>query len=230
MRLLLQAGADPNAVSYGETPLISAAILDGGVEEVTHLLEAGADPNYKSNRGVTPLEIAAMKCDYKIVEVLFPVTSRIPTYPDWSITGLMRHVNSAANKMQREAYAKEQFHQAKSKGIDAFQGEQYVMALHLFREASTIFPKDAAVLSNLSACYARLDEGDDALYYATLCMHVRPEWPKAYYRMGVANNLLERYDEAADAFEKGLTLDPENKELKDAYMKAIEAKLNSLQV
>ncbi|XP_026418687.1 hsp70-Hsp90 organizing protein 3-like [Papaver somniferum] len=229
MKLLLQAGADPNAVSYGITPL-TVAVKEASADDITCLLEAGADPNYKEIRGVIPLEIAAMRCNYQVVEVLFPVTSRIPTYPDWSITGLMRHVNSDANKMQRGVYAMEKFHQLKTKGRDAFQGEQYVMALHLFREAWGIRPNDAAVLSNMNACYARLDEGDDALEYATLLMHVRPEWPKPYYRLGVAHNILKRYDDAADAFQKGLTLDPENKELKDLYMKAIEAKLNSLQV
>ncbi|KAI3926263.1 hypothetical protein MKW98_028399 [Papaver atlanticum] len=40
--------------------------------------------------------------------------------------------------------------------------------------------------------------------------------------------MQKRYDDAADAFDKGLTLDPRNKELKDAYMKAIEARLNSV--
>ncbi|XP_026453783.1 uncharacterized protein LOC113355206 [Papaver somniferum] len=98
------------------------------------LLEAGADPNYKMDGGVTALEIAAMECNYQIVEVFFPVTSPIPTYPDWSITGLMRHVNSDANKMLREVHMKEKFRQAKSKGKEAFQGEQYLMASNWFVE------------------------------------------------------------------------------------------------
>ncbi|MCL7034494.1 hypothetical protein MKW94_018521, partial [Papaver nudicaule] len=48
MELLLQAGADPNAVSSGNTPLAVAA-RDKSVDVVTRLLEAGADPNYKMN-------------------------------------------------------------------------------------------------------------------------------------------------------------------------------------
>ncbi|KAI3845270.1 hypothetical protein MKW98_009336 [Papaver atlanticum] len=124
----------------------------------------------------------------------------------------------------------EKFHQAKSKGRDAFQEEQYVMAMHCFQEALDISPKDPAVLSNLSACYARLGDEIYALDYATKCLYQRPEWPKAYYRLGVALNMQKMYGDAADAFNKGLTLDPRNKELKDAYIKAIENRLNSLKV
>ncbi|KAI3861576.1 hypothetical protein MKW98_000528 [Papaver atlanticum] len=227
MELLLQAGADPNAVSCGSTPLIFAA-RDGRVDDIKRLLEAGADPNYTMNAGLTALEIAAIECNHPIVRVLFPVTSRIPTYPDWSIGGLMKDVNSAANKTQRVVHAEEKFHQAKSKGRDAFLGEQYLMAAHWFQEALAISPKDAAVLSNLSACYACLDDGIEALDYATKCMYERLEWPKTHYRMGVSHNILKRYNDASLAFKKGVMLDPENKELKDAYMEAIIARVTYL--
>ncbi|KAI3930617.1 hypothetical protein MKX01_037063 [Papaver californicum] len=49
----------------------------------------------------------------------------------------------------------------------------------------------------MSACYARLDDGITAHDYATKCMYERPEWPKAYYRLG-------RYTDAADAFLESL--------------------------
>ncbi|RZC59867.1 hypothetical protein C5167_007170 [Papaver somniferum] len=280
MELLLQAGANPSAESYGNTPLILAA-KEEYVGVIMRLLEAGADPNYKMSVGLTALEIAAMRCNYQIFEILFPVTSRIPTYPDWSIGGLMRHVHSDAYKMQiiknlnksyallifseagnrvlrrgtfqaaeygsissltellangcgllysrsgsgsgwacvvsmresllqREIYKKEKFHQAKSKGRDAFQEEQYLTAVNWFNEALDICPKDPAVLSNMSACYARLGDGFNAL------------------ELGVALNILKRYGDAANAFNKGLTLDPRNKEFKDAYMKAMEDRLNSI--
>ncbi|XP_026387908.1 hsp70-Hsp90 organizing protein 2-like isoform X2 [Papaver somniferum] len=120
----------------------------------------------------------------------------------------------------REAHKKEKFHQAKQKESGAFLREQYLTAAIWFKEASAIFPEDAAVLSNTSACYAHLDDGIKALDYATKCVHERPEWSKAYYRMGVALSIQKvlKYHDAANAFNKGLTFDPENEELKDAYI------------
>ncbi|XP_026437761.1 ankyrin-2-like [Papaver somniferum] len=227
VKLLLQAGADPNAVAFGNTPLVVAA-RHGSVDVIKRLLEAGADPNYKMNLGMTALEVAAVKCKIQNVGVLFPVTSRIPTYPDWSIAGLLRDVELDANEMRREVHEKERFHQAISKGSDAFQGEQYLVAAQWFREAFTISPEDPAVLSNMSVCFAHLGDGNKALDFASKCVYEKPEWPEAYYRLGVALNMQKRCEDAADAFDKGLTLDPRNKELKDSYMKAMEARLNSV--
>ncbi|MCL7043873.1 hypothetical protein MKW94_023091, partial [Papaver nudicaule] len=48
VELLLQAGADSNAVSCGNTPLTFAA-RDGPVDVIKRLLEAGADPNHVMN-------------------------------------------------------------------------------------------------------------------------------------------------------------------------------------
>ncbi|GKU86406.1 hypothetical protein SLEP1_g937 [Rubroshorea leprosula] len=51
--------------------------------------------------------------------------------------------------------------------------------------------KDAAVLSNQSLCWARLNEGGLALEIAQLCSLIWPEWPKAYCRQGAALMLLK---------------------------------------
>ena len=55
-RFALEAGADPNDIGAGYTPL-HAAILRGDLEMATALLAAGADPNKRLQRG-TPLRRA----------------------------------------------------------------------------------------------------------------------------------------------------------------------------
>ncbi|XP_026384687.1 tankyrase-2-like [Papaver somniferum] len=222
MELLLQACAEPNGVFCGSTPLI-LAVSNGRVEDITRLLEAGADPNVTNSAGLTALEVAAIKCKDPIIGVLFPVTSPIPTYPDWSIGGLMKDVNSDANKMQRELAAKEKYRQSISKGRDALLRKRYHLAAYLFTEALAVVPTDADALSNLSLCYAHLDGGIHALDNAIKCLHQRPEWPKAYCRIGVALNILKRYSDAADAFLEASMLDPGNENIKDAYMDSLNS-------
>ncbi|XP_026459893.1 hsp70-Hsp90 organizing protein 3-like [Papaver somniferum] len=91
--------------------------------------------------------------------------------------------------------------------------------------ALEVAPTDATLISNRSACYARMQHGSEALRDATECISLKPDWPKAHYRAGVALSVLKRYGEAADAFFKGLTLDPRNKELADAFRDANETRL-----
>ncbi|MCL7044833.1 hypothetical protein MKW94_000997, partial [Papaver nudicaule] len=49
VELLLQAGADPNAVPHGHSSPLALVAEDGRVDVIKLLLEAGADPNYKTN-------------------------------------------------------------------------------------------------------------------------------------------------------------------------------------
>ncbi|MCL7039401.1 hypothetical protein MKW94_015409, partial [Papaver nudicaule] len=57
--------------------------------------------------------------------------------------------------------------------------------------AVQIDPQDVSIHSNRSMCWARMKEGNDALRDARSCILLRPDWPKAYYRAGVAYNVLK---------------------------------------
>jgi hypothetical protein len=59
LRLLLEAGADPNLPggSFGQTPLI-AAVLRDRIEAAELLLEAGADPDARTRSGAVALHFA----------------------------------------------------------------------------------------------------------------------------------------------------------------------------
>ncbi|BAS78747.1 Os02g0492000, partial [Oryza sativa Japonica Group] len=79
VKLLIKAGADIKGVGTF-TPLIAAA-TEGLTDFYKCLLEAGADPNVPDeNRR-------------KDVEILLPVTSRIPSVYDWSVDGIITYVN-----------------------------------------------------------------------------------------------------------------------------------------
>jgi ankyrin repeat protein len=59
VRMLLKAGADPNAENvYRETPLTFAAAT-GELASVKMLLQAGADPSITTAGGETPAQVAS---------------------------------------------------------------------------------------------------------------------------------------------------------------------------
>ncbi|KAG5567484.1 hypothetical protein RHGRI_002885 [Rhododendron griersonianum] len=220
--LLLKAGADPNLDSNGLNPLHYAA-AEGESEIIKCMLKAGANPNVTETDGLTPLEIAALHSDHAAVMVLLPVTSRIPTYPDWSLVGIMKYVHSDEGRRQRELKKMEMFLLSKSRGEEAFKRKDYVDAIYWYSQAIIASPCDATVFSNRSLCWARLNEGSRALSDAEACVALRPDWGKAHYREGVAWKLLGNLPMAAEAFAEGLKVDPENKELKVALRDAVEA-------
>ncbi|KAF5188981.1 Ankyrin repeat domain-containing protein [Thalictrum thalictroides] len=228
--LLIEAGADPNAEACGESPLILAVSCESETEMIKSLLKAGADPNVTNDEGMTPLEIAAVKKNHQHAEILYPVTSPIPTYSDWSIGEIMRYIRSeeASKKINLRAY--EILMERKSKGGDAFQKKKYLAATLWYSKALEISPNNPILLSNKSLCWACLKDGDNALSDAKDCLMLAPEWPKAYYRVGAAYTILEKFDQAVDAFSKGLKLAPKDKDLQNAMRGVIESKMKSIKV
>uniref|UniRef100_M8B8N2 Uncharacterized protein n=1 Tax=Aegilops tauschii TaxID=37682 RepID=M8B8N2_AEGTA len=88
------AGADVNFIDSAGVACVMVAAEYGLPGIMKCLLDAGANPNVTSRFGATPIEVAALKDRREIVEMLFPLTSPIPTLPEWSIDGIISHVKS----------------------------------------------------------------------------------------------------------------------------------------
>nr|TKS03444.1 hypothetical protein D5086_0000154410 [Populus alba] len=112
VKLLLQAGADPNTCSLGTTPLEVAA-SNGETQAIRCLLNAGADPNVTNSD----------------VRILLPLTFPIPKVTDWSFDGIMKYVNSEKFERKRKLRKFEHFFLSASKGEDAFMRKDYVNAI-----------------------------------------------------------------------------------------------------
>ncbi|XP_047339029.1 putative ankyrin repeat protein RF_0381 [Impatiens glandulifera] len=239
--LLIQAGAKVNITAGGATPLHIAA--DIGSSEITNcLLAAGADPNATDEDGLKSIQVAAARGNRSVVEILFPVTSQIRNIPNWTIDGIINHLQSDTEKklegtvnphsengssdtvkLEVTPEAKKKAAEAKARGGDAYNNKDYSTAIDAYTQAISFDPTDAVLLSNRSLCWMRIGQAEYALSDAKACRELKPEWSKACYREGAALRLLQRFEEAANSFYEGVTLDPENKALIDAFREAVDA-------
>lgn len=62
-----------------------------------------------------------------------------------------------------------------------------------------------------------------AMKDAEKCIALDPTFVKAYYRKGTCHHLMKEYHKALEAFDKGLKIDPENKECKEGKIKTSQA-------
>eukprot|EP00445_Apocalathium_hangoei_P026325 CAMPEP_0203923842 /NCGR_PEP_ID=MMETSP0359-20131031/63662_1 /ASSEMBLY_ACC=CAM_ASM_000338 /TAXON_ID=268821 /ORGANISM="Scrippsiella Hangoei, Strain SHTV-5" /LENGTH=497 /DNA_ID=CAMNT_0050851971 /DNA_START=18 /DNA_END=1508 /DNA_ORIENTATION=- len=98
----------------------------------------------------------------------------------------------------------------KARGDDCFKRRQWDAAIELYGRALGFTPDAEAVLSNRSAALAEAGQYQAALDDALRAAEVAPQWPKAYFRQGVALRALRRYDMAISVFSEGLARDPKN--------------------
>ncbi|KAL6006869.1 hypothetical protein ACLOJK_032365 [Asimina triloba] len=222
LELLIQAGANVNVSAGGATPLHIAAD-SGSTEIINCLLKAGADPNVCDEDGQKPIHVAAARSLRQVVGILLHLTSPVHTIPDWSVDGIIKHVQSEEDKQKVSPEAKKKAQEAKARGEEAFRRKDHLMAVDAYTQAIDLDPNDGTLLSNRSLCWIRLGQAEQALADAKACRALRPDWAKACYREGAALRLLQRFDEAANAFYEGVKLDPENKELVNAFREAVDA-------
>ncbi|KAG0533047.1 hypothetical protein BDA96_04G158800 [Sorghum bicolor] len=220
VKLLIEAGADVQGIGT-ETPLALAA-TDGLTDILKCLVQAGADPNVCDGFGFTPIETAARYNRREDVEILFPVTSRIPTVNDWSVDGIISYAKSKPALKDEDLYTV-MLANLKFQGREAVKNKDYLGAVDIYTKAMNLDPADATLFANRSLCRLRLGDGRKALTDAVACKSMRPGWSKACYREGAARMVLKDYEKACGAFLDGLKLEPGNAEIESALWEALES-------
>ncbi|CAL5021925.1 unnamed protein product [Urochloa decumbens] len=221
VKLLIKAGADVNGVG-NITPLI-AAVSGGLTECMKCLLKAGADPNVPDEFGRMPIEFAAICGSREDVEILFPLTSRIPSVHDWSVDGIILHACLLPGQRFYESGLEKETASLKLEGRKALERKDYHTAIELYTKAMGLDNDDATLYSNRSLCFLQIGDGDKAFADAYTCRMHRPDWPKAWYRLGAALMLLKDYEKACDAFLDGFKIDPGSAEIENALREALNA-------
>ncbi|NXY12931.1 TTC31 protein, partial [Atrichornis clamosus] len=92
-------------------------------------------------------------------------------------------------------------------GIAAAQAGQHAEAIWAFTAALELNPREHRLLGNRSYCLEKLGRFEEALRDAEAALGLQPGWPKGSFRKGKALRGLQRYAEAARAFEELLLQD-----------------------
>jgi ankyrin repeat protein len=104
----------------------------------------------------------------------------------------------------------------------AFVAQEYEAALALYGEAIALDGRDPAFWSNRAGCRMKLGDFEAALADAEVARALKPDWPKACYRMAEARLALKRYEDAALAAYEGIQLDGGNQALHRLLRQAID--------
>lgn len=75
-------------------------------------------------------------------------------------------------------------------------------------------------MTNRSLCYASMKNWPKSLRDADKAIALKGDWEKGWYRRGVALSNMEKYEEAMQAFQKCLDLNPSSKDYETQYNQA----------
>lgn len=67
--------------------------------------------------------------------------------------------------------------------------------------------------SNISSCYLKLNDVENAMKEAEECIKLQPKWSRGYYRKGMVLFEKKEFVDAATTFYQGCELDPTDKKL-----------------
>ncbi|KAJ3109943.1 Hsp90 cochaperone, partial [Physocladia obscura] len=108
----------------------------------------------------------------------------------------------------------------KAAGNKAFSAGNHPVAIKYFSDAIAKDPKNHVLYSNRSASYTSIKDYSKALTDAEECIKINPGWAKGYSRKGAALHGLAKYQEAIDAYNKGLEIEPNNTATKKSLEEA----------
>lgn len=110
----------------------------------------------------------------------------------------------------------------KEKGNKALSSGNAKEAVEHYSAAIALDPQNHVFFSNRSAAYCKLEQFEKALEDAEECVKINSKWGKGWSRKASALEFLGRYSDALDAYDEGLKVDPENKQLKDGQANAMQ--------
>jgi len=137
-----------------------------------------------------------------------------------------------APRGEYDAATLEQADALKGEGNGALVKKDYARALALYTQALDLCPDGPSshiYLANRSAARGYLKDFEAALDDAQAAIDLRPDYAKAHHRLGYAHFQLKQYEEAVEAYEELLKLEPGNADgenMRDRAMRELEKQSN----
>ncbi|XP_047957938.1 ankyrin repeat and SAM domain-containing protein 1A-like isoform X2 [Salvia hispanica] len=211
--VLLEAGADPNVYYFGLSPLGFAAKQDD-TKIVTRLLEAKANPDSFQADFTKPIQDAAMVRNRAAVEILFPVTSQIADYPNWSVDGIIEHTDSEEFKTKMAKKMRVGLAEEDIRGKQYASNKEYRDSVLNYRMATHLEPSNPTWVLKLSTCEARMGQCNRALFNVQKCIRLEPDSAVPYHEgEKIVYEIVKKFLMACLAF----SLDPHNRNTGDAF-------------
>ena len=244
MRLLLDSGADPNlGSSNGATALHIAASMDN-VGIINDLVSKGASADCEDKDKLKPIHAAAVCGCKQALKKLLTITKRIPGV-EWTVDGMLRdaqekdgyvedfkieELNSddqSSNNMKKadieiKVVDAEKAVEIKGKADAAFRIKKFPEAIELYTQSIELDNSNSAAFANRSASHIQLKNFEAALEDAMVARTLKPDYMKAYYREGMAQQALGNWEEAAQAYFEGCRIESENTELIKLFQNAMK--------
>ena len=103
-----------------------------------------------------------------------------------------------------------EFNKLKEKANEYYVEYKYNEAVDIYSQLLEWEPENYMVLSNRSAAYIKLEKWNEALNDAVMSTKLKPDWGKAWGRLGAALYGQDKLDEALVAYNKANELEPSN--------------------
>lgn len=204
---------------------------------IIQFLESSVSNNVVSEEYAESMDVA-IDCIADAFEVDKTEASKIASKFDG--LSLLEAVNkksgSAApvkeESIQVDAETKAKADAAKAEGNKAMASKEFDTAIAKYTEAIALDPTNVVYLSNRAAAYSSVSQHENAVKDAEAAVKLKPDFSKAYSRLGLAQYALGNAKESMEAYKKGLDVEGANPSdaMKRGYetaKKRVEAELES---
>ncbi|KAJ2558500.1 Small glutamine-rich tetratricopeptide repeat-containing protein 2 [Coemansia sp. RSA 1933] len=218
-------------VEYLDKAVTDGHVTSDGAESLEIAKQCIADAfgiNMEDQAGIQELSLKPLSLD-KVFDVYLKTQAKVGSASSIFNTNDNQQPQepSAAPATDSESEDdKERADAFKAEGNRLIMSKDFAGAIGAYSKAIELVRNNAVYFGNRSAAYSQNGDHEKAVADAKQALEIDASYSKGYSRLGHAYFGMGDFAAAADAYEKGLALDPENTVMK-ASLETTKAKLGS---